>query len=494
MYTESINKLHYRYEVKELSDLSNETFQRRIIKSAQNNRNSFLYVIENDNLSLSDLIVFFNSNMRNQDLILINYDKSTALKNSLNNDNQIIISLKNKEDADVINPSEIEQNTFLCSPTTKNDLHDLISLYQKFSNIKLFWSFNTYNKKIKNSLTVSDIGKFSHLYKKIKGLEIVNSNIPRQYELIPTIEKSYQIDWVFCSPNSKPKITVVIPTYNNVQFLTNTVLHLIRQNLDSDNFEIIIVDDGSTDMSSQILKTLFKIYKDKINIKYIYWTKHHPDRGSQQFFRTGLARNLGAHYSKSDKIIFLDSDMLVPNNFIDRCLNNISENTLIQFQRFHISQHLSKNNPLYDNVNITNDTYVEESHYWSEFFFCDHWMNLPDYWKYTCTYALGITKADFYNLGMFKKYYVSYGFEDTDLGYEAYLQKYNFKLIKTPLLHQTSYNKMQYNNSKYKRHKLLKKTAELFYLQHLSDEIYNLLGNYYKFQKPIKSFLKDLLF
>ncbi len=96
-------------------------------------------------------------------------------------------------------------------------------------------------------------------------------------------------------------------------------------------------------------------------------------------------------------------------------------------------------------------------------------------------------------MGRFKKYYTSYGFEDTDLGYEFSLRKKKSFLIQTPLLHLTAYDQMQYKNSKIKRLQLLRKTAGLFYLQHLNPEIYHAFGNFYSFEKPIRHSIRDLI-
>lgn len=492
MDSESINNLYYRYELTDNADISSETFQRRMYKSAQNNRNAFFFDLQTSKLSADILTSFFKQYLKPNDLLALNYDDLSLFKLSAAN-KQIIIKIKNKDEFDFINTSEKNDYSYLCSPLTKNDLDSLVLLHDKVSKIKLFWSFSPYKKEIKDSLTVNDINKYHHLYNKIKGLEIFNSHIPQSFELIPSADKSYTISWHFKSLIFNPLISVIIPTHNNLQFLSNVILHLTKQNISLEDFEIIIVDDGSSDFSSEILKDLFMSFQNKMNLKYIYWSKEHPEKGPQHFFRAGQARNLGVSQASAEKVIFLDSDMLVPENFLQLCIQNISEKTLIQFQRFHINQLISTDNRLFKDINVKTDTYIEESHYWSEFFFCDNWKSLPCYWKFTCTYALGIYKKDFIKLGQFKKYYVSYGFEDTDLGYEASLNEFDFKLVKSGLLHQTAYNKMQYSNSKLKRYKLLKKTAELFYLQHLDDKIYKLLGNYYRFQKPIKSLLRDFL-
>ncbi|MEQ1723916.1 MAG: glycosyltransferase family 2 protein, partial [Pseudobdellovibrio sp.] len=360
------------------------------------------------------------------------------------------------------------------------------------NSYNIYWMFSPYDKNLVKSITAKEIAKYNINFNTISGLEIFNSHAPSHYELEPISNSSYKLAWEFSLADSQPVISVIIPSYNNSQFLCNVVWHLINQKTDPKLYEIIISDDGSTDNSSKILKQIFEEYKTKVNIKYIYWPKQHPLRGEQQFFRPGLARNLASRYSRGEFLQFLDSDILVPHNFIEICLNELKQNDLIQFQRFHINQELSKTAPHYEQIKLKSDTYIEEKDYWSELFFCDSWPQLPHYWKYTCTYALGISKAKFYDMGLFKKYYISYGFEDTDLGYESHKRNLKFNLVKLPLLHLTSYDQMQYKNSFTRRFKLLCTTAELFYLQHLDREIFDLLGNYYRAQKPVKSYFRDL--
>jgi len=87
-------------------------------------------------------------------------------------------------------------------------------------------------------------------------------------------------------------VSVIIPTYNRA--------HLVKEAIDSvlsqtyQNFEIIVVDDGSTDDTKDVLVP----YKDKIT--YIY----------QQNQGGSAARNTGLKHSKGEYISFVDSDDL----------------------------------------------------------------------------------------------------------------------------------------------------------------------------------------
>lgn len=492
----STNNSFYRYKIAELNDISESTYSRRLSKASQNNKKSLFFEIKKNFKPTQLAVNFLSSKLRDHDCILSSPDYYYLLSNKISS-KVCILNISEPSDLKLFctfGANSTDKKNILFTPTTDADLNCFVDFQKSNSNkYHFFWSFTPYNPQLKNSLTVKAINKHAVIYNKIAGLDIFNTKIPAHYELEPTTNTSYKINWSFSLKNSLPEISVIIPTYNNVQFLSNVIWHLINQKTPKEYYEIIIADDGSQDKSSEIIHSLLEKFKDQINIKYIYWSKSHPLRGEQQFFRSGLVRNLATRYSLGKFLLFLDSDMLTPENFINKCLTELQTNDIIQFQRFHINQELSKINPAYNNITLKTDTYIEEKQYWSELFFCENWSDLPNYWKYTCTYALGIKKDKFLEMGLFKKYYISYGFEDTDIGYEAFKKNYKFKFIKIPLLHLTAYDKMQYRNSFSKRFKLLSVTAELLYLQHLDKDIYNLFGNYYRAQKPIKSFIRDLL-
>ena len=85
------------------------------------------------------------------------------------------------------------------------------------------------------------------------------------------------------------QVSVIIPTYNRYSLLKRAILSLDAQTLKVD--EIIVVDDGSTDNTSQI-------QKDFPHIKYIY----------QKNKGVSSARNKGIKSVSNDWIAFLDSD------------------------------------------------------------------------------------------------------------------------------------------------------------------------------------------
>jgi glycosyltransferase involved in cell wall biosynthesis len=87
-----------------------------------------------------------------------------------------------------------------------------------------------------------------------------------------------------------PNISVIIPTYNRVDFLKKAIDSVFSQTYK--DFELIVVDDGSTDET----KDLIKRYSHKI--KYIYQANQGP----------AASRNTGIKQAKGNFIAFLDSD------------------------------------------------------------------------------------------------------------------------------------------------------------------------------------------
>jgi glycosyltransferase involved in cell wall biosynthesis len=90
----------------------------------------------------------------------------------------------------------------------------------------------------------------------------------------------------------KPDVSVIIPTYNRARLIGKAVRSVLQQTYQ--DFEIIIVDDASTDNTDQIIKSC-----DDARIIYM---KHKINRGAS------AARNTGIKNSRGKYIAFLDSD------------------------------------------------------------------------------------------------------------------------------------------------------------------------------------------
>lgn len=109
-----------------------------------------------------------------------------------------------------------------------------------------------------------------------------------------------------------PKVSVVIPCYNDKDYIQETIQSIVRQTYQ--NFEIIIVDDGSDDATKQVLQTLID---DRT--KVITQTNWGPS----------AARNNGFNAAAGDYILTIDADDTVEENFLEKALAILNENTAV---------------------------------------------------------------------------------------------------------------------------------------------------------------------
>ena len=98
-------------------------------------------------------------------------------------------------------------------------------------------------------------------------------------------------------------ISVVIPTYNRKLKLKACLGSLFAQTYAKDAFEIIVIDDGSTDGSEDMLCAL-----SKVNSNFSYFIQNHKGPAA--------ARNLGIKHARSQIIGFTDSDCILDRNWV----------------------------------------------------------------------------------------------------------------------------------------------------------------------------------
>jgi glycosyltransferase involved in cell wall biosynthesis len=110
--------------------------------------------------------------------------------------------------------------------------------------------------------------------------------------------------------------SIVIPTYNRAVLIIETIESVLQQTYP--HFEIIIVDDESTDNTTVVIEVLVK--KDN-RIKY--YRKQNEERGA--------ARNFGLKCATGDYAVFLDSDDLMKPNYLYLINSTIQTNPKIIF-------------------------------------------------------------------------------------------------------------------------------------------------------------------
>ncbi|WP_298778605.1 glycosyltransferase [uncultured Polaribacter sp.] len=95
--------------------------------------------------------------------------------------------------------------------------------------------------------------------------------------------------------------SIIIPVYNRPQEIDELLESLIKQNF-SDDFEVLIIEDGSTKKSDKIVEK----YKSTLNLKYFF----------KENTGAGASRNFGMQKASGNYFIILDSDVIVPNQYL----------------------------------------------------------------------------------------------------------------------------------------------------------------------------------
>ncbi|MFH1523002.1 MAG: glycosyltransferase family A protein [Patescibacteria group bacterium] len=191
--------------------------------------------------------------------------------------------------------------------------------------------------------------------------------------------------------------SIVVPTYNRVDYLKRCVNSLL--NLDFSNFEIIIVNDNSTDSTRDYLKNL---NRNKVQI-----VNHSNNLGPSE------SRNSGIKQASFDYIVFIDDDCLAGQDWL---------------KNFEISF----NNSSADFI-IGQTYYVKENY--KGYFPERLTRNINAKWPMGCNIAF--KKGVFKKIGSFNKEYDKYHNEDSEIAIRSLANNYKFsRSVKAIVYHQ----------------------------------------------------------
>ena len=113
----------------------------------------------------------------------------------------------------------------------------------------------------------------------------------------------------------KPFVSIIVPCFNQEKYVRETLLSVQRQTFS--NFECIIINDGSTDNSSEVI---LNFCKD--DPRFLYFNKKNEG--------VAVARNFGIAHSQGEYILPLDADDLIAPDYLQICLDVIIKDPLIK--------------------------------------------------------------------------------------------------------------------------------------------------------------------
>lgn len=278
-----------------------------------------------------------------------------------------------------------------------------------------------------------------------------------------------ECDWSSGAPSSQVEFSVIIPTYESGPHLVKVLRSLRAQTFDFSRFEVLIMDDGSQDGSLELLQSEGD---SPFHLRYFYWPR--AGGSPKPEFRAGLIRNLGVSHARGEFLCFLDSDILVPIDYLSDLERRFDKNDVVQARREMLSLEASRLASHYRQF-LKSDTYAEDS-YWESFKALESWSLAPDFWKYTCTYALSLRKDLFMKAGWFSPEFFNYGYEDVDLGYRLYKLGARFHLSQITVYHLfPERSEFNYHFDTELRSEVLAHSARVFFRNRLDPEVYQAL-------------------
>ena len=108
------------------------------------------------------------------------------------------------------------------------------------------------------------------------------------------------------------KVSIIIPCYNCEKYIIKTLESAVSQ--DYANIEIIVINDGSTDNCSSVVKT---IKDDRVHLI------------EQENQGVSFSRNKGIAMAKGEYVVFLDADDLLHQSFLEKRVFSLSKSTAI---------------------------------------------------------------------------------------------------------------------------------------------------------------------
>lgn len=191
--------------------------------------------------------------------------------------------------------------------------------------------------------------------------------------------------------NEKLRISLIIPVRNRQEHLTLCLAALAKQTLPKDQYEIIVIDDGSSDASAEIAR--------QSGAKVIRSSHKGPS----------AARNLGIEQASGEIILFLDADILVEPDFLAKLQERHARtNDLLLLGA---RRHLPEGATTYENQPVRLDSREKLLKGYS---YCLSHLNHPWSLAYTCVFSVSKSLLE---QERFDESFTGWGLEDIEFAF-----------------------------------------------------------------------------
>ena len=269
---------------------------------------------------------------------------------------------------------------------------------------------------------------------------------------------------------AQPDFSVIIPCYEKAHTL-QIALEFWRRQV-GPRAEIILIDDGSP--STWILPYI-GTWREQLTLLRLP-AKTPPDGDKDHRFRAGHARNAGLNFARAAKIIFVDCDILVPPDFLTQMAQALDDADLVMPQRWQLHPRLTAPDPEVP-FRFEHDVVLTPGAFWEDFQVgTNDWSAMALPWKWVSSFCLGLRRPLLHRIGGLRPTFVTYGFEDAELGYRAAVAGARFRLLPIHTHHLPQNDQdSQFGNSWDERTRLFRISAERFFRHHPHQDVFTAL-------------------
>ena len=203
-------------------------------------------------------------------------------------------------------------------------------------------------------------------------------------------------------------LSVVIPTHNRKEILRRSLEALFDQTLPHESYEIVIVDDGSTDETEARVREM--MLTSPVRLRYYYQSNRGP----------AAARNLGIREAEAEVILLIDDDVIASPSLL----------------RTHLQEHQAASRiavlgktEIHSEITPTPFLeFITASELLVAFDRIESGQDVP--YRYFVTSNVSLRKEHLWEVGMFDEGFKSPGYEDTELAYR--LSQHGIQTVYNP--------------------------------------------------------------
>jgi len=275
--------IDYLFVISGYLENKKETFISKLIEEAKQLENKKVFILGD---ATSKEVKELENN------ITIYSSATGEFRNELLNRAKVVISRTGY--TTIMDLVELEKKAILFPTPNQTEQEYLAKYHKSLRHFVICENTNNFNlkeltKKLKYTIPIKINKKTKDSIKSIK--EMINLHLKKHF------------------------FSIVIPAYNEEKYIAKTLEDLNGLDYDKENYEIIVVENGSNDKTYEIIKS----YEEKLTNMNVY----------QSSKGVSKARNLGLSKTnqKSEFTIFLDADTIIKKDFLKKLNNYLTKNS-----------------------------------------------------------------------------------------------------------------------------------------------------------------------